>query len=69
MKIILQGVAIISTLLLVIVSPLQQAYAGDTTVSLTITPGVITIEQPGALSFATSLTASFNAQTLQQAFT
>lgn len=69
MKMLCKIVSIVSVAILVIVSPLQLAHAWDTTVSLTITPGVITIEQPGALTFATSLTASFNSQTLQQAFT
>lgn len=43
--------------------------AANTNVSMSINPGIVSINQPGSLTFATALNVSFNAQTLQQAFT
>jgi hypothetical protein len=45
------------------------ANAADTTVNMQITAGTITYGAPAAMTFATTLTTSFAAQTLSQDFT
>lgn len=61
--------SIISIVVLTVFLPVRDALAGNTAVNMAITAGTITIGEPASLTFSTSLTASFSAQTLQQAFT
>lgn len=69
MKKILKIVSSISVFVLVSTLALNQAQAATTTVSMSITPGVVTYGAPASLTYTATLSASFAAQTLNQDFT
>lgn len=69
MKNLIKCISITSVFVLSFTTTLSQVQAATTTVSMSITAWVVTYGAPAALTFSTTLSASFDAQTLSQWFT